>query len=484
MCTLHSAAETLGLSLQLQGLTATSYLPSSTDPAACMLECGLIDVGNVQGDLNLREREECVPFRQREFLKLADGRTRRLWFLWKHEDDDGVDGGSTGRKGLKDEFRCGCCGGCPFLGGCIERQLPRDQLHSVAYVSRLSTEPERPEKPESGSASTYKSLGLQTLRKVLPGFSIKELDCVQYIHQGLLEHYAVRYGKPNIVSCKYTEDRKDEEGVIESVESSPAMAGPSADPSRVSLLSDGSFVSARSSLNGSDEDQFLSLENLNEVGVGRASPYLEGRKIRHRKKPSALSQELKAMVASQGKDSVDAPFYDPLANSAYKDVVASCSYKGAVLYIPLKKRRTDADGGKKTETPHDRRQHLQKQQELPGSPILTRAEIHTDTRSMSSRDTQSLVSAPLARKQLSKQVTQAPKEALRLRIPVLMPLSERCVPSVVQKGLDRGTKERRKRTDFAEETDENKLAVVSLSLSVNGKLSVTISPPFLSFIER
>ena len=451
-----------------------------------MLECGVIDVGNVQGDLNLREKEECVPRRQREFLKLADARTKRLWFLWR--DEDGSEGTGTGRKGLKDEFRCGCCGGCPFLGGIIERQLPRDKLHSVAYVSGLSADsPERPEKPEPGSGSTYKSLGLQALRKVLPGFSIKELDCIQYIHQGLLEHYGVRYGRPNIVSCKYTEDRQDDQCVSESVESSPVTVVPLADssrnPSKVSLLSDGSFVSARSSLNGSDEDQFVSLENLNETGLGRASPYLEARKIRHRKKPSALSHELKAMISSQGKDSVDAPFYDPLANSAYKDVVASYSYKGAVLYVPLKKRKADLDGGKKTEPQHDRRQRLHREKEVSSSPSLTRAEIHADM-SLSSRDTLSLVSAPLARKQLSGQATQVSKEALRLRVPVLVPLSERCVPSVILKGSDRGTKERRHRADYAEETDENKLAVVSLSLSVNGKLSATISPPFLSFIER
>ena len=443
-----------------------------------MLECGLIDVGNVQGDLNLREREECVPYRQREFLKLADGKTRRLWFLWR-DDEDGVGGRDAGRKELKDEFRCGCCGGCPFLGGCIERQLPRDKMHSVAYTSQLSTEPEKLEKQESGSAFTYKSLGLQSLRKVLSAFSIKELDCIQYLHQGLLDHYAVRYGKPNITSSVYTEGNKDDQCV-----GKRALVTES---SNVSIHSDGSFVSALSNPESSDDDRFMSLENLNETGLGMASPFLDGRKIRHRKKPSALSQELKAMASSsQGKDSIDAPFYDPLANTSYKGVVASCSYKGAVLYIPLKKRKANVDDKKKVETLHDRKQHLHRQQELSGSPILVRAAVHADTKSMSSRDTQSLASGTLARKQLSKQATVAPKEALRLRIPVLMPLSERCVPSVVQKDSDRGTKERKKRIglDLAEETDENKLALVSLSLSVKEKLSVTLSPPFLSFIER
>lgn len=169
VCTLHSEAETLGLSLQLQGLTATSYVPLTSDPCH-MLEVGHLDVGNIQGDLHLREQLECVPERQLAFLERADASTKRLWFLWRD-------------KASTDVALCGCCGGCLFLDGSIERQLPKEKIQSAVYCQLF---------PSLHDNTLSRHLGLQPLKKALLLSKACEVDCIRNIHRGLLEHYNLR----------------------------------------------------------------------------------------------------------------------------------------------------------------------------------------------------------------------------------------------------------------------------------------------------
>ena len=96
LCNLHHSVETLGVSLQLRSLTASSYIRTPADPQM-VLECAHADIGTIHSDINLREEEESMPERQLKFLMKADSKTHRLYFLWDSNAP------------------CGCCGGCPFL---------------------------------------------------------------------------------------------------------------------------------------------------------------------------------------------------------------------------------------------------------------------------------------------------------------------------------------------------------------------------------
>lgn len=447
LCDLHSEAETLGLSLQLHGLTATTFIPAKSDPS-CMLECGLLDVGNIQGDLNLREVEECVPKRQLDFLRKADRKTKRLWFLWKEEEGLGPVGG---------EILCGCCGGCLFLEGCIERLLPREKTESVVYKQQLSSS-------DSASVMTAsKSLGLQTLKKVLSTLSVKELECVLCLHQGLLGHYELRYGKLDD-SAKETDE--------------PARVGESTEESpEVSMISDGSFVSARSSLTSlTEDDQFMSIENINEAGLEGIArlTVVEGRRIRHRKRTSAMSRELKAMAAGAfGKDTVDAPISFSLsAANSYKDIAPSQTYRPAMLYVPLKKR--EAEPERKPQQP----------QQMTDSPRMIRAEMHTDKESLRTQDS----STATFQRQSTLRSAQA-RNALRLRIPLFAPLSQGKLPTMVQNRPRTPRKARKKQKGSAtgregRPTNERNLAKFSLSVLVKGNLTATLTPPVLGFFDK
>lgn len=141
----------------------------TSDPCH-MLEVGHLDVGNIQGDLHLREQLECVPERQLAFLERADASTKRLWFLWRD-------------KTSSDVALCGCCGGCLFLDGSIERQLPKEKIQSAVYCQLF---------PSLHDSTLSRHLGLQPLKKALLLSKACEVDCIRSIHRGLLEHYSLR----------------------------------------------------------------------------------------------------------------------------------------------------------------------------------------------------------------------------------------------------------------------------------------------------
>ncbi len=439
-----------------------------------MLECGSLDVGNVQGDLNLREVEECVPRRQRYFLERADTRSKRLWFLWKEEEGEGGKNGGV---------RCGCCGGCVFHDGCIQREQPKDKSESVVYtapthlVEALKSE---------ASPAIHKLLGLQSLRRTLPSLCVRDLDCVQYLHHGLLGHYELRYGGEPSIQQRSSAAAKEvsEHGKVDAQESSS-----------VGTNSDGSFVSARSSLTSLLEhsENFVSIPNMNEVGVpdyGSSLPP-EGKR-RHRK---ARSHDLKSMSSAaggkEGTDSATVLFYDPLNSaSAFKGLVPAQLYRPAVLYVPLKKgksenRRREAER-KSNDHHHHRRQHSH------GSPLIARQVDSADTQSLPIPPTQTSGGAsPVVFHSQSSQNPSEHRDAFRIRVPILSPLSGGNLPAMVprNRGGKLPTKRRRMghwRDDRTgdDQTDEKKLAKVSLSVCVNGTAIAVLSPPLLNFVDR
>jgi len=241
-----------------------------------------------------------------------------------------------------------------------------------------------------------------------------------------------------------------------------------------------SFRPDLNSLDESDEDQYLSLENISEDGL-----YLPatlslggGKKPKHRKKVSALSSELKAMAVSGtgggGTETVDALLCaDPLA--PYRDLVATQTYRPTQLYVPLRKKRQPEV---KVETEAESSQQPFK---CPKSfdGVIPQDEIHPAS----------------FRRQPSDPVPQFhPRhptcDALRLRVPVLLPFSPGFVPTVVQKGLTKSMERRRRRGVYGKlgengsEPAERRLAKLSLSIAVNGSLTLTISPLLLDFVKR
>ena len=476
LCSLHSNAETFGLSLQLQGLTATSYTTASSMPnLGCLLECGLLDIGNIQGDLSLREIKDCVPQRQLEFLKKADHKSRRLWFLW-HEVEE-----REGEVVLRDEFRCGCCGGCVFLDGCVERQPPRVKLDSTVYTAQLSHSSSTKMEASTLPGTLSRSLALQSLKKTLPTLSVTEIECVSRIHQGLLDHYDQKYSKPVII------------GDIPASNPQETL-----DISRpISVVSDSTFVSARSSLTSLvEDDKFLSMEDIDKAGLYGLPAGLslgDGRKSKHQKKGKSVAG---SGAEEGGMESVDALlFADPLV--PYQDLVASQIYKPTLLHVPLKKKKQSENETKPTSASESLQPPLKHQKFIDrGVSLVTQVEIHRETKPAESQTSaRGYPPEVSARDQPSEAVPQPPvstlrrpRNALRLLVPDMLPLSPGCVPAVVQKETGRSTERRRRKwlkgEDDSGGPDETKMAMFSLSIAVNGSLTLTISPPLLGFVER
>ena len=430
MCTLHSEAETLGLSLQLQGLTATTYVPSTSD-LCHMLEVGRLDVGNIQGDLHLREQLECVPERQIAFLERADEPTKRLWFLWKD-------------KSATDLAFCGCSGGCLFLDGSIERQLPKEKIQSSVYCPLF---------PSLNQDTLSRHLGLQPLKRALLVSKASEVDCVRSIHRGLLDHYSLRY------SVK-TEGQT-------SLESSP-QENSSASRKSLSLTSEESFVSARSSLTSFFEDeQFVSLQNINEAGM-------EGVAVsgwsKHRKKPSADLRPL--FVAVKNEPDLVEREKEHVVNE-YEEVLPTHILRPITLLVPMKKG-------------------LDNELRPPMHPAVVRMRSAPET--PSSSPYHRLFSSNFDPKSqptlaFSHGTSLGYKNSMKLIIPVLKSHSSGTLPAVVQKDSAR-PKERKRRGLYGrfspenEEEDEKKLSTVSLGVQTNGCLSLSLTPLLLSFIDK
>ena len=443
LCTLHSFAETLGLSLQLQGLTATNYVPLSSDPAL-ILEAGALDIGNIQGDLKLREILECVPERQLVFLKKADERTRRLWFLWRKDTNAAP---------------CGCCGGCPFLDHPIERRPARGKLESAVY------RPQFPTHSNEAGGTFSRFLGLQALKHALLTCAIKETNCMNAIHHGLLRHYELRYGKAL--------DTTDSPPLVQTSSNEQQQIS---DPARLSIYSqtsDSSFVSARSSLTSLTDEEFMSIENINEVGLGGMT--VVGGQTRHRKKPSALSIDFKAIPSINNNDTTDGgEGYDPLAyTQEYKEVLPSQTIRSVMLNVPLKKRvETTKDSDKNTLQPSH--PPLIKQRSAPEPKSYLR---------QPSRDHPRNLPIPFQSTPVGPH-SDIPMESFNLCVPLANPFSAGFIPSVVRKGSSRPRERRRHGLHEPPQEDKEKLATVSLSVIVSENISVTVSPPLLDFVEK
>lgn len=272
-CTFHSDQVTLGLSWQLQGLTVSGLLPDPQEPTL-YLKVGLLDLNPVQGDLALREPMECVPERQLSFLRKADQRTRRLWFLWGASD-----------------WQCGCCGGCVFMQGSVARKPIIARSESAVYRPHFSP-----------LTSLPRHLAMQGLNAKLQVMSISDVDCLWCLHRGLLDHYRARYAGKGHTPLTTPRQQESSSKVL-------------------SLSDDASFVSARSSLTSLLAEEYKS---VGEVNMAALEDHVSSN-TKHKKKPSSLSIDLRA---DQGQDSTD------FLHSGYHGIVGSQFLHAAILQIP------------------------------------------------------------------------------------------------------------------------------------------------------
>jgi hypothetical protein len=276
MCKLHAGSETLGLSLLLHALTCSVCMPMSGGTSR-MLEVGRVEMGLIEGDIALQEPKDCVPERQRTFLRRADAATRRLWFLWD----------TSGGTGLG----CGCCGGCQFLDGSISPRPPRPSTTCAGDTADHLL-------PSQKAGALAEAFGLHSLKTSLQSVCIRDVACPQLIHTGLLGYYNKCY-----------------EG--------------EASPSQTLIGSDTeSYVSARASPSDSgslsNTNEFYSLENVNEAG-------LEGQTLLQWRRPKS---KLEGDSATAGKQREARPLLveeDPL-----HPFLPSYVYQTIPIYVSIK----------------------------------------------------------------------------------------------------------------------------------------------------
>lgn len=282
LCTCHTNDETMGLSWQLQSLTVTGLLPDPQEPTI-HLQVGVLDVNNLQGNLALREPLECVASRQLSFLRKADARTRRLWFLWK-------EAGSS--------MLCGCCGGCLFMSSSVARKHVIARNESAVYGAQFAP-----------LTSIPRHLGLQGLNQALLLTKISDLECMWALHKGLLGHYQARY--VDRASLLHVSSPLQQQRQVQDERSSKVLS-----------VSDASFVSARSSLTSLLAEEYKSMYDINIETVEEVLTHKTG----HMRKPSNLSFDLRA-------DRTD--FDDPDSlHSGYQGVVGSHFLHTVTLQIP------------------------------------------------------------------------------------------------------------------------------------------------------
>ena len=402
--------------------------------------------------MKLREVEECVPGRQLDFLRRSDERSKRLWFLWEKGE------GGTRHSSVEETVRCGCYGGCLFYDACVERPLPQEKSDSAVYATPF---PDLPSPEEGSVAASFskKPLGLQTLRRSLQSQSMKDVACVVSLHEGTLEHYMIRYRTPSTSPEKKTPLQEDVEEKRRSL-----------DTTESSDVNSEVFLTPHASLTSLVDETYHSLEDLSVSGAAVSQQIAEGKRLKHKKKPSSLSYEyrLSGVPSTEG---VDNGTYDSSTSESdyFQDLVPSHSCVPLVLHVPLKQApRLRVSGASATSTPSHR---------FSGGLLSSDA---TYLRSAS------VPSGSTSRQGTVKRHPRDLQNSLKLRLPILVQSSNSHLPAVVRRDAVKvGVLRKRSRHDSdGGELEEGKLAKVSLSLLAREDVTVMASPPLLSFVRR
>ena len=268
--------------------------------------------------------------------------------------------------------------------------------------------------------------------------------------------------------------------VQSSVEASP-REGSSESRQSVSLTSDGSFVSARSSLTSFvEEEQFMSIPNINEVGVAASGWSLEGvPATKHKKKPSA---DLRPLLIPTKDEPDTAEMEERDDQAEYNDILPSQTLRPVTLLVPLRKKGGRAGSDSELRPPiHPAVFRMRSAPEVAasaGSSPYHRLYSHTNV------DQKSHLTLTIGRSSFLD-----PKNSLKLVIPVLRSHSSGCVPAVVHRDSAR-PRERKRRGRFSPapdgegEGDESKLSTVSLGVHINGRISLSLTPLMIGFFDK
>lgn len=220
LCNLHNNVRTLTVSICLRHLYISSYIASPAN-SNTLLECACVDVGTIQGDIRVREPHEADPERQQVFLRRSDASTRRLWFLWD------------------DKYDCGCCGGCQYLEGTIERPEPSYKYQTSRYFSREFTS------SSSDDETTF-------LEPFPTSLTFNDLPSINYLHQVLLANYNFSESPSQISdNITHTSPPQIKLDISDTIEA-------------LSQDSEASFYSASSNVH-SDEESYESLQDSPQV---------------------------------------------------------------------------------------------------------------------------------------------------------------------------------------------------------------------------
>ena len=371
----------------------------------------------------LRKPLDCVPQRQKDFLRKADAHSKRLWFVWGEE-----------REGEGEELACGCCGGCQFLDGCIQRLPPQPPSSCAVYVSELFLP------PASSSTNTFtKALGLHSLRKALQSAHVKELSCLQRIHRGLLGFYEKRY---------------------------PPVTGNAAVGRPTSFIGSDSesFVSALASQEASDTDapasdtgEYYSLENVNEAGLeGHTVP--EQLRKRPRKSDAATKQSTPTLLDVMSEDSV---------------ISVLPTHCNRFLTLPVRTRRPQSG-----HRPEHQRQVSDSECLLQPKKKVSHQRMFSAGQVLLEQQQQVGSSTPLHPP--PSPFNQHQQSCLVLRIPLVLPLSAGTLPRL---SLATTAVPVRPRPTLASE-EEPPQSTVSVAVTLEGGLSLTLSPHVEHIITR
>lgn len=154
-------------------MTITSFIAPPSN-STTLVECGHADIGTIRADVDLKEPEEAMAVRQLEFLKRADLRSHRLWFIWD------------------DQYSCGCCGGCLFLSSSINRMNKpniQDSLNNLVIDTS----------PPTGGPSSGKE-GTSAIFLATPSqFAFKSLKTLHHLHSTLVSYHFSTNQQPQFV---------------------------------------------------------------------------------------------------------------------------------------------------------------------------------------------------------------------------------------------------------------------------------------------
>ena len=242
----------------------------------------------------------------------------------------------------------------------------------------------------------------------------------------------------------------------------------------LSLTSDGSFVSARSSLTSFvEDDQFVSLQNINEAGIEGVASTSGWSK--HRKRPSADLRPLLIPIKDEPDTAETEERGDNRAN--YTRVVPSQTLRPVTLLVPLRKQEKASSENELHPPMHPTVFRMRSAPEVASAGASPYHRIY----SHSNVDQKSQPTLALSRGSCLD-----PKNSLKLVIPVLRAHSRGCIPAVVRKDSAR-PKERKRRGRFSlegGEGDKSKLSTVSLGVHINGRLCLSLSPIVMSFFDK